>query len=156
MVKASTKLYNVWEYATIDKIDKKNVWLGNTLYICYSNPNVEILMLKSAPKTLIFFPSLHIIIILMCNFFLDRFEVWKKRYACQSDGLEHLLHCQKFTKNCTANHFLHDQDCTDGLDLVEKIVQGLFVVHGLLVKFTFQIFCKWSCRSHLVALWSFK
>jgi len=34
----------------------KDVWLGSTFYTCW-NGNVEIRMLKSAPKTLIFFTT---------------------------------------------------------------------------------------------------
>jgi len=121
----------------------KDIQLGNTLY-SHWNGNVEIGMLKSAPKTLIFSSWAHIIIIFMCNFFQIILRYKKKIWGCEVTTWNVFSILKKFTKIHTLIIFW--SDCTNRF----SVKNYFFIVHKLLVMSTYWIFNKCSCKSHVV------
>jgi len=83
----------------------KDVWLGGTFYVSW-NGNVEVRMLKSAPKTLNFYYK-YISSWYWCVIFFKSFwGVEKKIWGCEVTPLHIFYILKKFTKNWKLNHFL--------------------------------------------------
>jgi len=134
-----TKTYIAFLWKKIAEITHffwKNVTIDKTINRC-SIKEYFVQMLKSKfwnwnvqkySTNCDFFPRVHIIMILMCNFFQTILRCGKKDIRMQSDKLLHL-------------HIV--------------LYKFFVVVYRLLARFAFRISCKCSYKGHLEALSSF-